>query len=714
VSTATARRSLVAAVDIGGTFTDCIVVADDGRVAYGKALSSPEDDFQSGFFGSLEAAAQQLGHSSEELFDSLLKLISHGSTVATNIVVEERGSQVGLLTTRGHEDTLEMMRGVGRITGEPPENILKLTETFKPQPLVPRSRVAGVTERVDCNGKVLVELDEDEMTASVQRLVADGCDSFAVTFLWSIQNPRHELRARELILQVAPEAFVSVSHEISKSVGEYERTVATVINALVGPKTSHYLSKLDTRLSELGFEDGLMLMQSHGGMVPLHDGRRLPVLSIGSGPVGGLVGTQRLAEDLGAADVIATDMGGTSFDVGLLKDGEPLFALDTTLGKWNYRVPAVEVLSIGAGGGSIAWVEPHSRTLRVGPHSASSNPGPACYGRGGAEPTVTDANLVLGYLDPDVVFGTASDGRSIHPDRSLAEAAIGRLAEQLGLSVLDAALGIVEIANTKMANLLENVVIGRGFDPRDFLLVSYGGSGPLHAAGYARALGIDRIAIPGEVASVWSAFGIALSDVRYQEESDVAILSPFDPGELQSAFEALERDLLDRSAGERERAGLEQVQLRRYGRMRYEWQRNELEVPFALGALDVDAIDAATADFQANYGARYGSAALLPGARMELTSLRTEIVIPIGASSAARQTGRRGDGSAKRPRAVAFTRGESARETEVHEGNDLAPGQIVSGPSVIDLPTTGIVVPAGAQVTRSEAGDFILTFEEAP
>jgi N-methylhydantoinase A len=704
----------VAAVDIGGTFTDCIVVADDGRVAYGKALSSPADDFQSGFFGSLEAAAQQLGHSSEELFDSLLKLISHGSTVATNIVVEERGSQVGLLTTRGHEDTLEMMRGVGRITGEPPENILKLTETFKPQPLVPSSRVAGVTERVDCNGTIVVELDEGELRASVERLVADGCDAFAVTFLWSIQNPRHELRARELINEIAPEAFVTVSHEISKAVGEYERTVATVINALVGPKTSQYLSKLDARLSELGFEDGLMLMQSHGGMVPLHDGRRLPVLSIGSGPVGGLIGTQRLAEDLGVVDVIATDMGGTSFDVGLLKDGEPLFALDTTLGKWNYRVPAVEVLSIGAGGGSIAWVEPHSRTLRVGPHSASSNPGPACYGRGGSEPTVTDANLVLGYLDPDVVFGTASDGRSIHPDRGLAEAAIGLLAEQLGLSILDAALGIVEIANTKMANLLENMVIGRGFDPRDFLLVSYGGSGPLHAAGYARALGIDRIAIPGEVASVWSAFGIALSDVRYQEESDVAILSPFDPAELQSAFEALERDLMERSAGERERAGLAQVQLRRYGRMRYEWQRNELEVPFALGALDAGAIEVATADFQANYAARYGSAALLPGARMELTTLRAEIVIPIGASSAARQTGRRSEGSAKRPRAVAFTRGRDAQETEVHNGNDLLAGQIVSGPSVIDLPTTGIVVPAGAQVTRSDAGDFILTFEESP
>jgi N-methylhydantoinase A len=706
-----AAGTLTAAVDIGGTFTDCIIVADDGRVAYGKALSSPADDFQSGFFGSLEAAAGQLGHTGEDLFDSLLKLISHGSTVATNIVVEERGANVGLLTTLGHEDTLQMMRGVGRITGEPPENILKITETFKPTPLVPRHHVAGLVERVDSTGKVLVELDEAGLREAVTALAADGCDAFAVALLWSIQNPAHELRAREIINEIVPDAFVSVSHEISKSVGEYERTVATVINALVGPRTSQYLNTLDDRLAELGFEDGLMLMQSHGGMVPLQHGRRLPVLTIGSGPVGGLVGTQRLAADLGVPDVIATDMGGTSFDVGLLKDGEPLVALDTTLGKWNYRVPAVEVLSIGAGGGSIAWVDPQGTSLRVGPHSASSNPGPACYGRGGEEPTVTDANLVLGYVDPEVVFGTAADGRSIHPDRDLAEAAIARVAEPLGLSVIDAALGIVEIANTKMANLLENVVIGRGFDPRDFLLVSYGGSGPLHAAGYARALGIDRIAIPGEVASVWSAFGIALSDVRYHAERDVALLSPFDPAAMQAAYEELEAELLEDSAGERERAG-GAVQIRRHARMRYEWQRNELEVELPLGDLDEAALTVATGDFESAYGERYGSAALLPGARLEITSLRAEVLIPVGASKAARQTGQGAAGAEKSTRLVAFERGAEPAPTKVYDGNGLLADQVVPGPAVIDLPTTGIVVPAGAKVTRSPAGDFILTFEE--
>jgi N-methylhydantoinase A len=450
--------SAVAALDIGGTFTDSVVISEDGRVGYGKALSSPDDNFQSGFFGSLRAAAEQLGEG-DDLFDRL-RLISHGSTVATNIVVQQRGATVGLLTTVGHEDTLGMMRGTGRRIGEAAEDVLKITETFKPEPLVPRTRVVGCVERIDSVGRVLVALDEARLRDDVARLIADGCDAFAIAFLWSIQNPAHELRAREIVTEIAPEAFVTVSHELSKTVGEYERTVAAVINAFVGTKTSQYLNALDGQLQERGFSDGLMLMQSHGGMVPLGHGLETPIMTIGSGPVGGLVGTQRLAEQLGVSQVIATDMGGTSFDVGIVSDGELVFTRSTTLDKWQFNIPAVEVLSIGAAGGSIAWVEPHSGTLRVGPQSAGSSPGPACYGLGGVEPTVTDANLLLGYVDPNAVFGTSADA-SFALDRELAERAIRSVGEPLGLSTLDAALGIVEIVNAKMANVLERVVVGR-------------------------------------------------------------------------------------------------------------------------------------------------------------------------------------------------------------------------------------------------------------
>jgi N-methylhydantoinase A len=694
---------VIAAIDIGGTFTDCVVIRGDGSIAYGKALSSPADDFQSGFFQSLESAAQQAGYTGEDLYKRLTRLISHGSTVATNMVVEGKGARVGLLTTQGHEDTIIMMRGLGRVTGEPPENIIRVTETAKPDPIVPRELIRGVPERVDSTGNVVVALDEQVLEAQVKELIDAGCEAIAVCFLWSIQNPDHEQRAKAIVQRVAPDVFVSVSHELSTAVGEYERTVAAVIDAFVGPKTDRYLKKLDQRLQGLGFEEGLMLMQSHGGMVPIDHGSEHPVLTIGSGPVGGLIGTQRLAADLGVRDVIATDMGGTSFDVGIVKDSEPETAAETVIGKYAYKIPAVEVLSIGAGGGSIAWIEPHSHTLRVGPQSAGSNPGPACYDRGGVEPTVTDADLVLGYLDPDAAFGTSGD-HQIRPRRDLAIEAIRTVAEPLGLSIEDAALGVVEIINAKMANALERVVVGRGFDPRDFAILSYGGSGPLHAAGYARELGVDQVIIPGEVASVWSALGIGLSDVRYQRQRDTQLITPIDSAELERLF------------GEMEDALREQVaqqgtpELRRYARIRYEWQRNELEVGFP-GTLDDDRLGQALRSFETTYESRYGSAALLPEAALEIVALRVEAVLPSQAHARSHMPASASANGRGATRTVHFTRGEPGIETPVQDGRALAIGDEVAGPAVIDLPTTGIVVPPGATLTISDGGNFVLTFE---
>ncbi|WP_187369321.1 hydantoinase/oxoprolinase family protein [Baekduia soli] len=694
---------VVAAIDIGGTFTDCVVISGDGSVAYGKALSSPADDFQSGFFGSIESAATQAGYSTDELYRKLTRLISHGSTVATNIVVEQKGARVGLLTTRGHEDTILMMRGLGRVTGEPPENILRVVETAKPDPIVPRELIRGVPERVDSTGNVVVALNDEVLERQVRELIDAGCEAIAICFLWSIQNPDHEQRAKAVVQRVAPDVFVSVSHELTTAVGEYERTVAAVIDAFVGPRTHHYLSKLDGRLEGLGFGSSLMLMQSHGGMVPLQHGTQHPVLTIGSGPVGGMVGTQRLAEDLGVRDIIATDMGGTSFDVGIVKDLEPETAAETVIGKYAYKIPAVEVLSIGAGGGSIAWIEPHSNTLRVGPQSASSNPGPACYGRGGEEPTVTDANLVLGYLDPKAVFGTSGD-RQIHPDKDLAYAAVKRVADPLGLSVEDAALGIVEIINAKMANALERVVVGRGFDPRDFAILSYGGSGPLHAAGYAHELGVDQVIVPGEVASVWSALGIGLSDIRYQRQRDAQLVSPFDPAELEGMYAEMESSLAEQAA---EHGAPE---LRRYARIRYEWQRNELEVAVP-NALDQAGLDEALRTFESTYESRYGSAALLPEAALEIVALRVEAVLPSGTRASSHTPASAPSSNGHRAsRVVHFVRGEPGQDTPIHDGRALALGDVVQGPAVIDLPTTGIVVPPGAQVAVSDGGNFIMTF----
>jgi N-methylhydantoinase A len=698
---------MVCGVDIGGTFTDCVLIDENGRVAYGKALSSPADSFRSGFFGSIESAGDQLGLDPEALYTNLDRLISHGSTVATNIVVERKGAAIGLITTRGFEDTVRTMRGLGRPTGEPPENLLRFAETRKPEPLVPSERTFGVAERIDSDGDVVVELDQAAVAAASEALVAAGVETIAIAFLWSVRNDAHERRAREIVEQSAPGVFVTISSEISKSVGEYERFVATLINSYVGPVTSTYLHGVQDRLADVGFAGELHIMQCHGGMVPLGLGADRPIFTIGSGPVGGLIGCARVADDLGRRDIIASDMGGTSFDVGIIKDGEPLAADDTLLGKWRYRVPAVEVISIGAGGGSIAWIDELGGGLRVGPQSASSLPGPCCYDRGGEEPTVTDADLILGYIAPAATFGSKGERGGFRPRLDLAEKAIKeKVADPLGLSVTDAALGIVEVANAKMAAALENEIIGRGFDPRDFVLMSYGGAGPFHAAGYAAGLGVDTIVVPGEAASVWSAFGISQADIRYQYESSVVLIEPFDVGAVKGAFERLEtqaREALD------EREDADALELRRFARMRFQWQRHELEMSFPAGEIDAATLEEVKREFVEIYAGRFGEVALLPGAAVEIVSIRLEPAITMGSEKLDRLDVAAGEEFAKGTRPVYFERGAGAVDAAVYNGDAMPLGEVVEGPAVIDLAITGIVVPPGTTCERRPTGDFVMT-----
>ena len=698
---------LVCGVDIGGTFTDCVLIGEDGKVAYGKALSSPADSFKSGFFGSIESAGDQLGLSPEDLYTRMDRLISHGSTVATNIVVERKGAEIGLITTRGFEDTVRTMRGLGRPTGEPPENLLRFAETKKPEPLVPIERTFGVAERIDSEGDVVVALDEEAVAAAADALLAAGVDTIAIAFLWSVRNGAHEQRAREIVNERAPGVFVTVSSEISKAVGEYERFVATLINSYVGPVTSTYLHGVQDRLADVGFAGELHIMQCHGGMVPLGLGADRPIFTIGSGPVGGLIGCARIAEDLGRDDIVASDMGGTSFDVGIIKDGEPLAADDTLLGKWRYRVPAVEVISIGAGGGSIAWIDELSGGLRVGPQSASSLPGPVCYDRGGEEPTVTDADLILGYIAPEATFGSKGERGGFKPRRDLAEKAIKeKVADPLGLSLTDAALGIVEVANAKMAAALENEIIGRGFDPRDFVLMSYGGAGPFHAAGYAGSLGVETIVVPGEAASVWSAFGISQADIRYQYESSVVLIEPFDLGAVGAAFGELDSQARE-ALGERE--DVDSFEFRRFARMRFQWQRHELEMRFPDGPIDAATLEQVKAQFVALYTERYGEVALLPGARVEIVSIRLEPAIAMGSENLERLEVVTDREFAKGSRPVYFERGAGAVETAVYNGDAMPLGEVVEGPAVIDLAITGIVIPPGTSCERRKTGDFVMT-----
>ncbi|QNU25932.1 hydantoinase/oxoprolinase family protein [Geobacillus zalihae] len=617
------KWELVCGVDIGGTFTDSVLLSSDGRVVYGKALTSYNDGFVSGFFHSIEAAGEQLGLSLEEVFEKLSR-ISHGSTIATNIVAERNGSKVGLITTKGHEDTVIMMRGLGRVAGETPENILKVVEIPKPNPLVDRSLIKGVTERIDSNGDIVVALNEDEIRRSVQDLVSRGVEAIAISFLWSIKNPIHELRAREIIQEMFPNLFVTCGHEVTQKLGEYERTVAVVVNAYVGPTTSRYLEKLQKEIHSRRSGVSFFIMQCHGGMFPSIRSRQLPVLTIGSGPVGGVMGCVSIAEELGYKNIICTDMGGTTFDVGLIVDGQPLTSEQSIVDKFFYNVPNVQIKSIGAGGGSIAWVDPYSGGLRVGPQSAKANPGPACYGLGGEEPTVTDADLLLGYIDPNTVFGT---GRGLRLNKELAEQAVSKLAASLGIITIEAAQGIVDVANAKMANLIESEVVGHGLDPREFVVVSYGGAGPVHAASYAKDLGINTVIIPGEVSSVWSAYGISISDIRYEAQQEVVLLSPFHSADLNTLFSELEnnmKNIVYQEVGEEVA-----IEFKRYVKMRFNWQKHSLEVPLASQVLDKTIVDRMVEDYTNMYEERYGSASILPDTQLEIESIRSEAIVRV-------------------------------------------------------------------------------------
>lgn len=691
----------VGAVDIGGTFTDCTLMDESGKVYTSKASSTPEDNFHTGFFKSIEKAGNKAGESLEDLMNQLVRL-THGTTVATNAIVEEQGANIGLLTTHGHEDTLLMMRGRGRVTGEPPENTLRVAELSKPNPLVPRENTAGVVERVDDEGDVVVPLDVDQMEEAVEGLMEKNLNGLAVSLLWSFKNPEHEQKIREVIEEkVGDDVYLSLSHEVSPALGEYERTVATAINSKVGPLIKEYIQNIEGTLREdYGFEGTFLLMGANGGCYTPAQAVESPVMLIGSGPVGGLKGCERLThEDESIQNVLATDMGGTSFELGVLQNRRPLVQDETLVQKYMYNIPKLDVESIGAGGGSIASVS--EGRIEVGPESASSNPGPVCYDRGGTEPTVTDADLHLGFIDPETTFGTGE----LQPAKEKAENVLERVGEELGMSPTEFAAGIFQVTNTKMANLIEKNVIGRGYDPRDFHVISYGGAGPIHASAYADKLDVKSIIVPGEISPVWSAYGVLNTDIKQEVEKEVIHLEPFESDAIEADFQELEA----RGRQELVAEGIasENVQFERYALMRFEGQYHELEIPVPSS---IDSADELKERFKSQYGQRYSEAALLAEARAEIQSVRVEPIAEVEKFDRASlptkdeipPEARKGSRNIYWP-----ARGETVR-TDIYDGTALLPGNKIHGPTVIDMSNTAITVKRDQTIRQNEYRDFVI------
>src|SRR6201994_1328218 len=557
---------LTIGVDVGGTFTDLVAIDPAGRTVFAKSLSTPQDQ-SIGVMAGLDELARRLDLSRDVMLARTQRLV-HGTTVATNALLERKGARVALLTTAGHRDVLEMREG---LKGDRYD-----LRTPPPEPLVPRELRFGVRERLRPNGEVLTPLDVESLGEAIAAIKQAGATSVAICFLHAYRNPAHELAASERLTRELPDVSISRSSDVLPQIKEYERVSTTVVNAYVQPIVRHYLERLEQRLVEAGFRGSLFIILSHGGMAPVEEAARLAAATVLSGPAGGMSGCQRCAAMLGIPDLVAFDMGGTSTDISLIAGGSVTLSADGGLAGERIALRSLDISSIAAGGGSIASVDAGG-IFHVGPQSAGAMPGPACYGQGGTQPAVTDANVVLGYLDAAAFMGGK---RPL--DTGAAEAAVDELAGTLRITRDEAAFGIFRLVNLKMADGIRLMTLRRGVAPRRFALLSFGGAAGLHATEVARELELERIIVP-TTASVLSAWGMLTSDLRYElSRTHFETGARSTAAEVRGIFAELEKQAVTRMRGWFDGP----VKVERSAEMRYGEQIFEIDVP--LDGIDLD------------------------------------------------------------------------------------------------------------------------------
>jgi len=687
-------------IDVGGTFTDCVAVSPDGRVYHAKALST-KSDAVTGMLDGIDSLALEIGLDRRGLLATTDRL-AHGTTIGTNLVVERKGARVGLLATAGHGDAILMMRGAGGTAGKRAEDIFSPHNTRPPEPLVPRPAILEITERIDSSGKVLVELNADRTRVELARwLEQTRPEAVAIALLWSIRNPVHEQLLRKLLRELDPSLYLSLSSEITPRLGEFERSVAAAINAYVGPASSGYLSSLDRQMKGSGLSSQLLVMQSNGGVVDVDTAQHRPLSLLDSGPAGGLSGAAALARASGHTHVIATDMGGTSFDVGLVLDGQPVIAVERTIGQYTYLLPHIDVRSIACGGGSIATVNEHTRSITVGPSSAGSEPGPACYGRSGSYATVTDADVVLGLLRPEAFL----NGR-MPLDAEASRRVIEPIARAVGLSVEEAAAGIVRINNTNAALLIRERTLEQGLDPRDFVVYAFGGAGPVHAFGFAAELGVKSVSVPmGNGASTLSAYGIAAADTVRYFESECLLKTPFDVGKLSDAITKAQ-EAARRAVDNGQTTAIERSVLMRYAGQFYQ----SLAVPVPGGHIDEQmARDLLTA-FETEYERLYGEGARIVFQSAEAFTVRTKVVGQRGHTPHAIERRYPREPVVKTNNHKVFWPAEARwLATAVVDGRTVGGGHIIDGPALVELPHTTVAVAPGQSLTADAFGSFVLS-----
>lgn len=691
-------NSYAIGVDIGGTFTDCVVVDEAGNTTVAKTPTTPRDRSE-GFFESIDRAAEKMGMASPDLLAASSRIV-HGTTTGTNAIISREGAVVGLLTTQGHRDVMFLMKGGGRTAGLPPDQLLDVPSTHKPEALVPRHLIAEVRERIDVDGDVLVPLDENQAREAIENLADQGAESIAISTLWSVKNPVHEERLIELVEEVLPGTFVTSGSRLVSRVGEYERTTATVMNAYIGPLMVAYVQAIETGATERGFVGRVLFAQCAGGAITGEEAKKAPIRTLSSGPVAGIVSSELLASRLSEPNVIAADMGGTTFDVSVIRDGTALERQLSVFQRYEMALPMLDVESIGAGGGSIGWIDRSGR-LNVGPQSAGASPGPACYGQGGREATTTDADVVLGLIDPD----TFLHGR-MKLDSAKAEAAVGHLAKQLNLGLVETAAGISRIVDSKMADLIRRMSVLRGFDPRHFSCFAFGGGGPVHAAAVASEAGIGKVIIPlPKVAALWSALGAVASDVSHVYQDTTEFLLPASGSDVTAVFDQLERQALSTIEAEGFNNG--EIELRRSVRMKFAMQVHTVEVPVRGGDLNDSAIKKIDQDFDEIYENLFGKGSGYRQGGVQISGFQIRVTSATPKPEFATKV-KDDTGVEHTSRLVYWSELAQTVDTPVVRLTDQVLSESLSGPYLVELPDTVIVIRPGQSGKFDETGNFVI------
>ena len=679
------------AVDVGGTFTDVLVFDEQsGELTEGKVLSTPDDPSQ-GVVTGIEETCEKVGISFEDL-----NLLFHGTTVVTNMILTNTGSRVGLLTTKGHEQILHLARAWT------PGPLYGWMALQKPDPPADPTDTVGIGERLGPDGSVIQELDEGQVREAVENLVERGIESLAIGFLNSYVNPEHERRARDIAREIASDLPVTISSDIGQEYGEYERTLTTVVNTAVRPQTIVYMNNFEDSMKERKFGGTLSIVRSDGGAMSTEAVAERPIQIALSGPSGGVTGAAYLAREIEVPDILTFDMGGTSTDVSLCLGGEALVQREMSLGYFQFKVPAADVHSVGAGGGSIAFLST-SGALQVGPASAGADPGPASYGRGGEAPTVTDANVVLHRIPPGVALGG-----SMELDEEAARTAVQTVAEPLEMSVEEAAEAILDIVNENMHAALRVVSVERGYDPRNFGLVAFGGAGPMHANALGKLMQTAPVVIP-PTPGVMSAFGFLSSDIQNEfPETYLRIAEETPASELKETVDGLisqAEEWLDN-----EGVSEEDKQFDLYADCRYYLQNIQIPCRFEYDELEGEDSTFLRNRFEDTHKQRYNFE--LPDSPLEIATLRI-----VGRGTIAGVTLTESENGAGEDASGAVMRNDEAyfggewKETPIYDRNKLQPGNVVEGPAIVQQDDTTTVIEPGYRGAVDRFGNILI--EEA-